>query len=117
MQGVQIINGHALDVLRSMPAESVHCFVSSWPYWGLRDYNLEPQVWGGETGCPHQWGAWSEIKDVREETTSAKSRTSDRFYGDDPTRKFNGNHQKHTSGAFCSLCGAWRGSFGLEPTP
>ncbi len=37
--------GHILDVLREMPAESVHCTVTSPPYWGLRDYGLEPQVW------------------------------------------------------------------------
>src|SRR3990167_1931971 len=37
--------GHVLDVLRRMPAESVHCVVTSPPYMGLRDYKLESQVW------------------------------------------------------------------------
>ena len=23
--------------------------------WGLRDYKLEPQVWGGDAGCEHEW--------------------------------------------------------------
>ena len=84
--------------------------------WGLRDYGLEPQVWGGNKEClGHEWGEWKESHDVREETIGGKSRTTDRWYGN-PGRKFNGNHQKHTSGQFCRHCGAWRGSYGLEPT-
>lgn len=31
-------HGDALTVLRTMPAESVHCCVTSPPYWGLRSY-------------------------------------------------------------------------------
>ena len=38
-----------------LPDESVHCVVTSPPYWGLRDYKLEPQVWGGSSGCAHTW--------------------------------------------------------------
>ncbi len=36
--------GDALDALRSMPSESVHCCVTSPPYWGLRDYGVESQI-------------------------------------------------------------------------
>ena len=35
--------------------ESVHCEVTSTPYWNLRDYGLAPSVWGGDSGCPHYW--------------------------------------------------------------
>ena len=35
--------------------ESVHCVVTSPPYWNLRDYGLAPSVWGGDSGCPHYW--------------------------------------------------------------
>ena len=52
----QIVQGNNLDVLRSMPAESVHMCVTSPPYWGLCDYGTPPQVWGGETDCEHEWG-------------------------------------------------------------
>ena len=48
--------GHVLDVLRGMPDESVQCVVTSPPYWGLRDYKIEPQVWGGSEACAHDWG-------------------------------------------------------------
>jgi DNA modification methylase len=37
-------HGDARDVLRSLPAESVHCVVTSPPYWGLRDYKAAGQV-------------------------------------------------------------------------
>jgi len=70
-----------------------------------------------EGGRDHIWGEWKESHDIREETIVGKSRTTERYYGNDKTRKFNGNHQKHTSGQFCQKCNAWRGSLGLEPTP
>lgn len=31
-----ILQGHVLNVLRALPDESVHCVVTSPPYWGLR---------------------------------------------------------------------------------
>lgn len=39
-----INEGAALDVLRSMPSESVDCCVTSPPYWGLRDYHVMGQM-------------------------------------------------------------------------
>ena len=44
---VSIFQGHIVDILQGMPDESVHCVVTSPPYWGLRDYGIEPQVWDG----------------------------------------------------------------------
>ena len=35
---VEIITGDALAALTKMSAESVHCVVTSPPYFGLRDY-------------------------------------------------------------------------------
>jgi len=51
-----ITTGHVLSVLATWPDECVQCVVTSPPYWGLRDYGIEPQVWGGEPGCEHDWG-------------------------------------------------------------
>jgi len=59
---------------------SVHCILTSPPYWGLRDYGTEPLIWDADSACEHVW-------------TSQKA------------------------GQFCTRCGAWRGQFGLEPTP
>ena len=46
----RIEQGDAPELLAAMPAESVHCVVTSPPYWGLRDYKLPASVWGGRTG-------------------------------------------------------------------
>lgn len=40
----QIIVGDCLESLRSMPDRSVHCCVTSPPYFGLRDYGHEGQI-------------------------------------------------------------------------
>lgn len=36
--------GDALTTLRTMPDESVHCCVTSPPYWALRDYGVDGQL-------------------------------------------------------------------------
>jgi DNA modification methylase len=53
---VRIITGHVMDALAAVPSESVHCVVTSPPYFGLRDYGVEPQVWGGDPEHSHAWG-------------------------------------------------------------
>ena len=39
-----IHTGDALEILKTMPDESVHCCVTSPPYWGLRDYGVDGQI-------------------------------------------------------------------------
>lgn len=41
---VRIITGDCRQVLAGMPDESVHCCVTSPPYWGLRDYGNAGQI-------------------------------------------------------------------------
>ena len=41
---IEIIQGDCIDGLRSLPDESVHCVVTSPPYWGLRDYGQDGQI-------------------------------------------------------------------------
>jgi site-specific DNA-methyltransferase (adenine-specific) len=40
----KIIQGDALAELRNLTSESVRCIVTSPPYWGLRDYEIEGQI-------------------------------------------------------------------------
>lgn len=40
----RILQGDVLDRLRELPDESVHCVVTSPPYWGLRDYGVDGQI-------------------------------------------------------------------------
>src|SRR3954451_22658645 len=41
---VRILTGDCRDVLRTLPSESVHCCVTSPPYFGLRDYGVDGQI-------------------------------------------------------------------------
>jgi DNA modification methylase len=41
---VTILKGDCRDVLATLPAESVHCVVTSPPYFGLRDYGVAGQI-------------------------------------------------------------------------
>jgi len=41
---VRILIGDVRDQLRTLPAESVHCVITSPPYFGLRDYGVEGQI-------------------------------------------------------------------------
>lgn len=44
-----IFQGDSLTVLRNMPQKSVHCCVTSPPYFGLRDYGIDGQIGLEET--------------------------------------------------------------------
>ncbi|WP_117140355.1 DNA-methyltransferase [Pseudomonas amygdali] len=45
----QILLGDCIDVMRTLPDESVHTCVTSPPYYGLRDYGVEGQIGLEET--------------------------------------------------------------------
>ncbi len=103
----EIICGDAREVLREVPERSVHCVVTSPPYWSLRDYRLEPVIWGDDDGCKHDWG---EPITGRSQSASLSGSTLD---GAPP-----GNERRpEWASMFCGHCGAWRGTLGLEPTP
>ena len=38
MSSIKILNMDVIDGLRSLPEKSVHCVITSPPYWGLRQY-------------------------------------------------------------------------------
>lgn len=89
-----------------LPDASVQCVVTSPPYWGLRCYGLEPQAWGGDADCRHQWGDPHEPY----------------HKGQVPQSKWKNNSAvadggNRDSGSSCVLCNAWRGTLGNEPSP
>ena len=51
----QIINGEALETLKTLPDKIVQTVVTSPPYYGLRDYGTGKWL-GGDTECDHQAG-------------------------------------------------------------
>jgi len=48
-----ILNGDSAEMLKTLPAESVHCCVTSPPYYGLRDYGADGQI--GREDSPEQY--------------------------------------------------------------
>jgi DNA modification methylase len=109
----EIIHGHALEKLSELPADSVHCCITSPPYWGLRDYKLEPQVWDGEAGCGHEWVDETVTGELR--TGKGLAKLGERYRGGG---KKQGEVEPITAiRGQCRHCSAWRGSLGLEPTP
>jgi len=60
-----IIQGHALTELKKIPSESIHCVITSPPYWGLRKYDIPDVIWDGKDECKHEWG--NELKVIGNE--------------------------------------------------
>jgi DNA modification methylase len=50
---LQILTGDAVNMLRTLPDESVNCCVTSPPYYGLRDYGVDGQI--GLESTPEQY--------------------------------------------------------------
>jgi len=97
---ITLYNSSCFDMSK-LPDESVQCVVTSPPYWGLRKYAGEQElVWGGNKDCEHEWDSYIRPKNT---------------WGT-PNKNVDGMVQTIEQG-FCSLCGAWKGSYGMEPTP
>lgn len=60
-----IHTGDALTVLRTLPAESVQCCVTSPPYWGLRDYGVSGQMGLESTPAEYVAGMVAVFDEVR----------------------------------------------------
>jgi len=104
---IKLICGDSLEMLKTLPSESVNCVMTSPPYWALRDYGIEPQVWGGTPDCQHEFN----LKEIRTGQTHWNKGGKLIPYKERKIR----NGTKREIG-FCLKCGAWKGSLGLEPT-
>jgi len=102
-----VYHGDARAVMAELPAESVHCVVTSPPYWGLRDYGTASWI-GGDEACDH---------------AAAKKKTRyDYALDSSPIQQASRTGTDAQVGAYlpeCPKCGAIRqdSQLGLEPTP
>jgi DNA modification methylase len=96
---IRNLHGDCREILRTLPDASVHCCVTSPPYFGLRDYGTA-QWDGGDPDCDH---------------TIARSRGDDIKPGDKQGRSAG---SRPNTQRVCS-CGARRidNQIGLESTP
>ena len=101
-----LYNMNFLD--NDLPDESVQMVCTSPPYWGLRKYSGEQDlIWKSRNGCRHEW-VTKEYKDTRGTEGS-------KLTGGIPYKE--GERRINYVNGTCSLCGSWRGAYGLEPTP
>ena len=109
-----IICGNTLTELKKFPNESINCVITSPPYWALRDYQTEPQIWDGDKKCKHKW-----IEEITERPNASGGKSNKLFLkrkDKENFQEFVNYEKRETKSDFCSFCGAWRGSLGLEPT-
>ncbi len=102
-----VLEGNVRKVLEDFPDNYFHCAVTSPPYYGLRNYGTDGQVWGGDPNCTHDWNEYTKPCSNGIVTHEIKTQTISGSSGTRSPQKSN----------FCSKCGAWKGELGLEPTP
>lgn len=90
---------------------SIQCVVTSPPYWGLRKYDgNQDLIWGGDKNCEHIW----QSKILQQATPGDKPGVNSKVAIHRPNDTVN---RPTIITNTCSICNAWKGSFGLEPTP
>ena len=63
--GATIWQGDCREVLRGLEESSIHCVVTSPPYWGLRDYGTDGQLGLEETPADHVANMVEVFREVR----------------------------------------------------
>lgn len=136
----QILEGNWLTVARQIPNESVQVCVTSPPYYGLRAYGTEPQIWSDPSNwtqqlaikegifhCDHEWqpikqykdswrrgeraaGYYAHVPDHGQEIPNRVGATQVRSQ-----KELNEGRWTHTE--VCANCNAWSGELGQEPSP
>lgn len=110
-----LLNGDAIDMLKTLPSESIHCCVTSPPYWGLRDYGVDGQL--GLEPTPDEYVAnmvevFREVKRVLRKDGNCWLNLGDSYASD--TKGSGGHNTKQDSNT-----GSWTGviklNHGLKP--
>jgi DNA modification methylase len=105
---VRQLIGDCRALLPALPDDSVHCVVTSPPYWGLRDYGTA--IWdGGDDGCDHVQAAGGVRNNGRDRAASGGK------FHDSPNVELGLGVPFRSA---CTKCGARRidSQLGLEPT-
>lgn len=98
----EILHGDCLEMLKTLPDDSVNCCITSPPYYGLRDYGTGTWV-GGDPKCPHK-----RLNKLGKSTSTGHAQD-----------ELNGNVGDSIYKTVCKDCGAVRvdNQIGLEETP
>lgn len=108
-----LLQGNCIEQIKLLPDESIDMVITSPPYWGLRNYGTDPQIWDEDKNCKHEW-----IEEITKRPNSSGGQKSKKLNikGKDNFQEFTDYHNRYTSSDFCNKCGAWMGELGLEPT-
>ncbi len=93
--------------MTELPDESVQCVVTSPPYWGLRKYSGEQELIWGDKDCGHEWVDRKYLM----HSGHGDAQKSGKYSTQEPIPDM------PILDNTCALCGAWKGAYGLEPTP
>ena len=124
-----IYTGNCLEVMSSLPEQSVHTCITSPPYWGLRDYGVEAQL--GLESTPEEYveklvSVFREVRRVlRDDGTvwlnlgdsyaAARSGHSHTAHGNVPRGEESYGDAHRIGLKHKDLCGMpWRVAFGLQ---
>jgi len=106
-----IIQGNALEVLKTAPKNVADCLVTSPPYWQVRDYKVDPVIWDDKGDCDHNFELYEIIKKT---DRSFRERLAEESGKD--IKSVKRNRKLQLVSGFCH-CGAWYGQLGQEPSP
>jgi len=109
----KIIQGHVLDILRQTPDEFVDCVVTSPPYWRLRAYGTEPQIWDGDKNCNHEW---QKIRVATPNQSGGHNGDKLQIEGKKNFQEQVDYYDRAIYSDYCVKCNAWKGELGQEPT-
>ena len=121
----KIIQGNVIDVLRTMPDKSINCIITSPPYWSLRSYKTDGVIWDADPDCQHDFISDNYVNDNMRFHPGHNSTVGNALNPEIYIKHSGGNKGKmgpdnpahfESSSQFCSLCGAWKGELGSEPT-
>lgn len=90
---------------------SIQTVMCSPPYWSLRKYNIPDIIIGGNKDCNHEWSEFSHKL-----PNSSGGQNSIKQLSNAGTH-FTDYHKREIQSGFCIHCNAWKGQYGLEPSP
>ena len=105
----RIYQGNSRDVLREqIESKSIDMAMCSPPYWGLRFYQTEPEIWDGDDpNCNHEFRARVFLLHAGRGDAQKSAKYSEQKEA---------IPDQEITDATCVKCGAWKGELGLEPT-
>jgi DNA modification methylase len=110
-----ILQGDIRQIAPTLPSESVHCIVTSPPYWGLRDYGVDGQI--GLEPTPDEYvsslvAVFRELRRVLRDDGTLWLNLGDSYSGSGEGG--GGNRKGNEHGQHDSMIGK-RGTSGLKP--